>query len=343
MATGTLEPPKDPKELRKFLLRNGHCTSIIKVTEDFSELFFGHTTWQEYSTMLRVYKTYDFPIPGTRSRSLHFSSYPGQLSSIDDFFTLDSGLVTIETTIQNLNPLLAKKITPNNVLYWLRIFAANRLATSPEHWTQIFAMYNSGTYNNQWMVINVTAFVPNQPLPTGLFWVLEQMPGTVIAADQTATLAYGYWPSYNVPAYPAIYQMADYPLAAKALPSMMSYQTCARANILRRNQTQVQDFAAYRHLLRFNSWEHDPLSLHDSILSVSARGDMDPKAPSCFGGTDTKASSASLFRQGRRVFAQSGPTHDEQPAFSYATTRAKCDHREGQPTEWNFPWIELVP
>ena len=50
--------------------------------------------------MLRVYKTYDFPLqnPALSATSVSFSSYPGTLSSLDDFYTMDSGLNMIQTT-----------------------------------------------------------------------------------------------------------------------------------------------------------------------------------------------------------------------------------------------------
>jgi len=38
-----------------------------------------------------------------------------------------------------------------------------------------------------------------QELQEGLMWVAEQIPGLTTAADMTATLERGYWPSYNVP------------------------------------------------------------------------------------------------------------------------------------------------
>ena len=39
----------------------------------------------------------------------------------------------------------------------------------------------------------------------------EQIPHLIQAADQTETLAWGYWPSYNVPYFPEVTCRADAP------------------------------------------------------------------------------------------------------------------------------------
>ena len=52
--------------------------------------------------------------------------------------------------------------------------------------------------------------------------------------DQTSNLAEGYWPSYNVPFYPRVYEAAGYVEMAQKQPVMASYQHCCRANIFRR-------------------------------------------------------------------------------------------------------------
>jgi hypothetical protein len=58
--------------------------------------------------------------------------------------------------------------------------------------------------NNQYMVVDLNKFVPGEALRPGLLWVAEQVPGLVAAADMTPMLAFGYWPSFNVPFFPEV-------------------------------------------------------------------------------------------------------------------------------------------
>ena len=86
----------------------------------------------------------------------------------------------------------------------VRATVANRLATDGDTWTEIFSRHNSGTYNNQWMVVNNNLFNPGEmSLKPGLFWVLEQIPGYYRREDLTSVLEEKtFWPSYNSPYFP---------------------------------------------------------------------------------------------------------------------------------------------
>lgn len=66
-------------------------------------------------------------------------------------------------------------------------------------------MYHSGTYTNQWQVIDLSKFRPGEELQSGLLTVLEEVPGLVQYADMTSHLSeHQYWPSYNVPYFDKI-------------------------------------------------------------------------------------------------------------------------------------------
>lgn len=111
----------------------------------------------------------------------------------------------LQTTNGILNQTLYEAVSHKALLAWQRVRIANQLATSGKAWTSIVAQHNSGTYNNQYMVIDTKKFTPGEPLPDGFFWVAEQIPGKVQYADLTNIVRFGYWPSYNIPYFPDIW------------------------------------------------------------------------------------------------------------------------------------------
>ena len=58
----------------------------------------------------------------------------------------------------------------------------------------------------------VASRIPGEALRPGLLWVAEQVPGLVAAADMTDMLAFGYWPSFNVPFFPEVGAAACLPV-----------------------------------------------------------------------------------------------------------------------------------
>lgn len=117
--------------------------------------------------------------------SSNFSSFrkfssPAFLSSVDDFYITGKGLAVIETTNGNHNKLLWQKVTPKSVLSWIRVTVANLKASTAPQWVSTFSHANSGTYNNQWMVLDTKLFVEGQRLPKDTFWVLEQLPEVIL-------------------------------------------------------------------------------------------------------------------------------------------------------------------
>ena len=98
-----------------------HCSSIVRVSPDLSALYSGHTTWAQYGSMLRILKSYDFKIPHACAQTISFSSYPGILSSTDDFF--------ITNTYVNVQ-LEAKKQCID-YYQWLLCHGDNQLCLEP--------------------------------------------------------------------------------------------------------------------------------------------------------------------------------------------------------------------
>lgn len=141
------------------------------MTDDLSQLLWGHSSWFHYSNMHRVYKHYHLGLPGdenaglllgvgattkNKCRGVHFlyedsltwifahctcsfrrfslfsffiltglmaptmsfSSYPGMLSSLDDFYSMhETSLAVTQTTNGIYNTSLYDEVTVAAVLY----------------------------------------------------------------------------------------------------------------------------------------------------------------------------------------------------------------------------------
>lgn len=319
-----------PAEAAARLATSGHCSALIRVAGDLSDLFFGHTTWFHYTFMNRIYKHYEFALDASDPArgQLSFPSYPGLLSSLDDLYLTGGGLAVMETTNDVLDLSLYSHTSHDALLAWQRVRAALAVATDGKSWVEAMCRHNSGTYNNQYMVLDLPRFSPGHPLAPGLLWVMEQLPGRCVSGDRTSDLERGYWPSYNVPYFREVYDAMGYSQLAARLRSRgpkfadvaagLDYQLAPRATIFRRDQGAAASLAGMARLLRFNDWRHDNYSKANPYWSICARGDLDPSRPRASGCTDTKVTSASLARR-RAVLAVNGPTAEQQPLFDWAS------------------------
>lgn len=335
------------RDFDRWFAKNTHCSSLFKVTDDMSDIFFGHAAWYDYSTMLRIFKhlTLNFNDPMTQSKTISYSSYPGMLSSFDDFYLTDTGIAAIETSLGVLNLTMYQgNVVPQSVMYWMRVMVSTRTANNAPSWASTMAKYNSGTYNNQWMILDLKKFTPGKPLPPDTMWLCEQLPGIVKSRDVTDILSFGYFPSYNIPLDHELFNISGYQEAvATQGPQMNDYQTCVRAEIFRRDQAKVKDLASFQHIMRYNDFENDPISAGNPLYAIAARVDLDPLQPGCFGALDAKVSSYSLWKQGSVIMSQSGPTQ-QQPQFSFnATLAPDCGRHVGLPESYGFGWVAQKP
>jgi hypothetical protein len=198
------------------------------------------------------------------------------LISTDDFYVLGQGMAMIQTSLNVLNTTIYNELTPKSLLAWQRVRLANAMATTAPEWAAIFAQDNSGTYNNQYIVIDLNKY--NQATGTtsegakvllnDTVWLIEQMPGLVAAADQTNLLqTQGYIPSYNLPFYNSIYDKSGYPAHFKENP----YSTAPRALIFKAEAPKVTTVGEMEALMRYN----DPVNSTTSPASaICMRGDI---------------------------------------------------------------------
>ncbi|TRY78809.1 hypothetical protein TCAL_07583 [Tigriopus californicus] len=351
------------------VLGTGSCSALIKLLPGNSELFVAHDTWNSYQSMIRILKRYSFgfhmtdtdhkqQIPGAE---LTFSSYPGVIYSGDDFTLTSSGLAVLETTIGNSNPALWDFVKPEGqILEGVRATVANRMATNGKEWTKIFTRKNSGTYNNQWMVVDYKKFMPGMSrVKSDLLWVLEQLPGHIRSADMTSVLAkQSYWPSYNSPYFSDIFNMSGNPAMVEKFGNWFTYDKTPRALIFKRDHRSIKDLKSMMKVMRYNNYQKDPLSRCEECdppfsaeNAISARNDLNPKNGTypfgalghrSHGGTDMKLTSSAMFKD-LRFMSISGPTAEDLPPFQWSQVdfEKDCPHL-GQPDLWQFEPIQHV-
>nr|CCD12868.1 unnamed protein product [Trypanosoma congolense IL3000] len=310
-AVAPLEVLEDLEQMMPRWFTETHCSALVKVVKD--DIFFAHATWSSYNSMMRQYKTYTFG-----NRFVTMSSYPGALHSIDDWYMTHSRLAVMETTNVVFNKtLIRRNLDSSAVATFLRAMIANFLAEDAPSWVKYFSIENSGTYNNQWMVLNMgavksTAMLKNMTRDT--FWVVEQLPGKVAplgitAKDMTSVLnTSGYWASYNRPYFPNVYNLSGIHDMWKKYGDFYSYKNYSRARIFARDEGKVEDLASMKRLMRYNNYTKDPFSLipncsrtnssfddeetapsvckppYSAMLSIAARGDLNPTGNDTFYG-----------------------------------------------------------
>ncbi len=331
-------------ELLSYTSRSGHCSALIKVTGAYEDIFMSHSSWFLYQGTNRIYKHYNFNVrdDATAAKKMSFSSYPGFLESLDDFYLLDSKMVLLQTTNNIFNTKLYDLVKPSSLLAWQRVRLANHIASSGSEWYRTFRQHNSGTYNNQYMVMDLKKVDRGSTIQEDALWVVEQIPGLVVGADQTPILRAGYWPSYNVPFYEEIYTKSGYPGIVKKKGTDFSYQLAPRAKIFRRDQANVVSMDTMKQIMRYNDYERDPYSEGNACNSICCRGDLLKAGARPDGCYDTKVSD---MRMALAMRAQiiSGPTQSHHlPPFSWDPPFDKTPHL-GLPHTYDFPWIEAQP
>ncbi|XP_064627563.1 phospholipase B-like 1 isoform X2 [Lineus longissimus] len=351
-AAEKLAPPHDrldydkmsPEEFFEDIygLNLGRCSVLIKPTPGFENLYIGHSTWFIYAAMLRMYKHYDFNLkdPSVANKQVSFSSYPGFITSLDDFYLMGGGLVMVQTTNNVFNTSLFDVVKPQSLLAWQRVLTANRMARDGEEWAKIFAKHNSGTYNAQYMVVDLNKFVPKKAIMDGALWVVEQIPGLVVSGDQTKILRNGHWASYNIAFYEKIYNMSGYPEIVAKFGYGYSHDLASRAKIFRRDNEKVTDMKSFKNIMRYNDYLHDPYSKDNAMQTICSRGDLTTQhAP--IGCTDSKVTDFFMAKK-LESHAINGPTTSHNlPVFAWKPFPHSV--HVGQPKTFNFTWQTMKP
>lgn len=334
-------------------MRKSRCSALVKLLPETADLLVAHTSWEDYVEMMRVFKHYHFAFrhPATKARTVSFSSYPGMVSSTDDWYVTDAGLLITETTVNLMNNDLFARMKPQSLGSWVRAMVASRLAAAGPQWAALYARENSGTYNCHWMIVDYNKVKPGSPLPDNTFYVVETIPGLAVGDDMTAALRRRtYWPSVNRPFFRRVREAAGYPLHDRLVDGVdfLSFERNPRGHQLAQLHHTVQGssqeaLAAMKRLIRHNDPAHDKSQRGKPSYAVAARYDlMEDAERTAMGATDAKVAGLRDVRA-LRTHAQCGPTTEDGNApFSFTGEWAPLPH-QGLPGTFDFPWRVMQP
>ena len=352
------KPVRDPELTLK-------CTGMVFLENDengnVNDIYFAQDTWSDYRDLHAYLKEYNLNIPEFTAHRVTISTRTGHLASVDDFWTNDKGLLVLETTMHNFNHTLYDLyVKPQSILTWIRSYHAMFATQDGKSWTEHFIRENSGTYNNEYLVLDTKKFTKGKPLQNDTLWMIEQYPGdNSMSKDMTQELIdQTYWPSINTPWFPELFELANYTGTQKADPqkaNFWSYYDQPRMKVIQHHAKDVTSYEAFQSYMRYNDYKNDPdLQIpyldgsgtwSEPAQGILSRYDLRPDegtpygAKNHFGGLDTKTARVSSFLANQTWDAILSPENKYNPPFNFDDW-PEISH-DGITNTWKYDWIQF--
>lgn len=338
-------PAFDPHRVHsKIFKKEKDCSGFVKFTKNDKNLIVGHNTHNLYTLMNRIYKYYNLGITlstGKKLNNFKFSSRPGDMNSKDDFYMLSNQMVVLETSLEIENLEIYKNLNYKTIPKWIRVNIANRLANNNQDWINIFFKFNSGTHNNQWLIVDYKEFekymlnLTNGKLPKSktkpkdIIYIVEQIPildRKYYEDVSSKLLEDSYFASYNAPYFKEVKENIGY----LNPPYNYSDFTHARRKFLFENlHEDVMDVESFKKVLRFHSKD-------DICDTIAPRCDLIQNRP--FGAVDGKITDREMIKNMNSTIIY-GPPHIEGVTKPFNFQKYGNYSHLGIPEIFNFNWI----
>lgn len=295
----------------------------------------GHNTATSYSEMLRLLKKYTFGyhvLPAmktaapTPARTIIMSSYPGALSSRDEFYLMygeDRKLLVTGTSLLATNYSEWSFLYPaDHVMLSARLMAAHRLATNEQSWFKCMSHQNGGASAVQWIVY--------EPRSSAMLLV-EQL--------SSLTVAMNYTEEFKKAGYLFYSGISNFPNVSDIVrPARKDTNDNDWKDRLARLQENITTYEQFRNMMRGCSQEdcaaETSNSKADPLQELAYRGDLDTE-PVPYGIVDSKI--LAVDNNGYEAFeAFSGPTIiRSRPPFKWSEKFPNISHI-GHPDTFAF-------
>ena len=288
------------------LMKRSHSSAYVKLTPRKNELFFAHNTRSTYSAITRIQKTYHLVTPSNTSMDLFFTSYPGLVSSGDDFFITSHNLAISDSNLLCLNTSLYESMTPSGLPNWLRITAAATLATTAPEFVEYIQYNLTGTYPAQYLVVDYDLIESDSDLkdngiPANCTMLVETYPLGSASEDVASIINDdNHFAMYTVPHIDSVYELMGYKARVQENDDSSFYWS--KDDSSRYNQfgnQKILDLSTAKAAIRYNKYQNDNELRNpylnderDAGSAIAARYDLreeeDGAAPNSLGSIDAK-------------------------------------------------------
>ena len=156
-----------------------HCSAVVTLVETNSsvQLIAAHSTWEQPKLIsMRVVKYWEFQLGGI-SANFQLSTYPGFLSSSDDWIYAPGQLLATETSLGGQGTDLkgrSQSTAPDSI----RVIASFLVAVLSETHSSTFSAYltqclPSRTYASQWLLLDLARFTESGMSSTSILTLVE--------------------------------------------------------------------------------------------------------------------------------------------------------------------------
>jgi len=299
---------------------------------DADDLVTGGVTMGNFGEMIRIAKHYHLHF-GNLVKGFSMSSYPGCISSTDDYIITTRGWVLLSAWFgqAKARPMLDHGGMPA----FLRATLAMRLATNQRTWAKVYGALPGLAGGKQWLIVDYSLMKEGQGLANDTVWLVESLPTEERAGDVTEHVRQdGFFEIHGAPFFRAIREALGWS------PTRHSSRDQHRFSALHDKAGTIRGLASAREVLT----EVEPSRDANIQLPVAPRLDLGGTVPIPYGAIDAKVASRCLVQklafQGR---SSPGILRSGLP-FSWDNNThgfAAWPHL-GVPAVGNKDWVDLM-
>jgi len=297
------------------------------------DMITGHVTHGNYGEMLRIMKNYQLSFNASVGK-ITMSSYPGCVSSTDDFLITDKGFVLMSTNLwlPKTGEFAWPSKTNEGLPCFLRSTIATRLAVHPRIWAKLYGFLTGIAGAKQWLIVDYSKFKGRQPIANDTVFLVEAMPRLLRLGDVSTTLRRnGFFEAHGTPHFRQIREIYGLPAKGEG-----SYQEHLRSALLDKVAT-IDSLVMARSMLAETTPARTLGATGIKQIPITSRNDLNTSRPVPEGGIDAKVTSRCLVKD-LKLQAQSSPPHTIAKTFEWNAFGAEWP-RHGLPETWDFTWI----